>query len=253
MRSVRYAAYFAPPAGSRWWQAGSSWLGRCAIDERSLPQPPVPGVSADEQRRLTAGPRRYGWHATLRAPFALAAEVDVEAVRARLRDICRGQQPFTLPPLKVALLDGFLALVPDAQPRGVPSGSAVDATNAVTAIDVVARACVTGLQALAAPPSSQELQRRRAAGLTRQEQALMLRWGYPFVMERFRFHFSLTGPLVGIPEPAVTALQDAATAWFGALPSCRFESVALFMQPEGGADFVLLEHFALGAFQRPPP
>src|SRR6218665_212844 len=44
------------------------------------------GVAAQDLYRLTAAPRRYGWHATLKAPFALAPGVDWitlhQAVRA---------------------------------------------------------------------------------------------------------------------------------------------------------------------------
>ncbi len=228
----RYAAYFAPAVDSPWWQAGSAWLGRCAARQQALAQPPVPGVPAAEQQRLTAAPRRYGWHATLKAPFALAPEVDLTTLRAGLREVCRSLQPFDLPRLQVTRLDDFLALVPAGESR---------------ALHAVEQACVAGLQPLAAPLSHAELQRRRAAGLTPEEDALLLRWGYPYVMERFRFHFSLTGALPGVPEPVVQALHQAATHWFAPLPPCRMDAVALFAEPHPGADFVLLERVELGA------
>ena len=115
----RYAVYFAPRADSAWWRAGSRWLGRCAARLEPLPQAPLPGVPAPELHRLTKAPRRYGWHATLKAPFALAPGVDVEQLRAALRSLCaRLSSPSRCRALKVAMLDDFLALVPDArQPR----------------------------------------------------------------------------------------------------------------------------------------
>lgn len=228
----RYAAYFAPAEGSIWWKAGSHWIGRCAAQRQNLPQPVVPAVSSALQQRLTQAPRRYGWHATLKAPFALAPGIEFESLRERLRALCRGLEAFMLPTLNVQQINDFFALVPEGDTEQ---------------IDSVAAVCVTGLHALAAPLSAAELQRRRAAPLTPHEDALLMRWGYPFVLDAFRFHMSLTGSLYGAPAMAVRAMKDAAHQCFGALPPCRFDSVALFAEPHPGADFVLVEHVRLGA------
>ncbi|CAN7711307.1 DUF1045 domain-containing protein [Variovorax sp. LjRoot84] len=228
----RYAVYFAPRADSAWWRAGRRWLGRCASRLEPLPQAPLPGVPAPELHRLTKAPRRYGWHATLKAPFALAPGVDVERLRAGLHGLCEDFEPFTMPALKVAMLDDFLALVPEGGSR---------------AIDEVAAACVTRLHALAAPLTPFEIERRRAAGLTQEEDALLQRWGYPFVLERFRFHLSLTGTLRDAAPSIVQAIQDAARERFADLPACRFDTLSLFAEPKPGADFVLVEQMELGA------
>jgi putative phosphonate metabolism protein len=228
----RYAVYFAPRADSAWWRAGSRWLGRCASRLEPLPQAPLPGVPTPELHRLTQAPRRYGWHATLKAPFALAPGVDAEQLRAGLRGLCEDFEPFTMPTLKVAMLDDFLALVPEPGSR---------------AIEDIAAACVTRVHALAAPLAPAEIERRRAAGLTQEEDALLLRWGYPFVLERFRFHLSLTGTLRDAAPSIVQAIEDAARERFAGLPACRFDTLSLFAEPRSGADFVLLEQMDLGA------
>jgi putative phosphonate metabolism protein len=230
--AYRYAAYFAPPVDSPWWRAGSRWLGRDAFTGELHSLPSLPGLITVDQSRLTAAPRRYGWHATLKAPFAIAADVDLQQLRKLLRVVCSDLAPFTLPSLEVTLLDDFLALVPKQQSAD---------------IDRVARACVTGLHALAAPLSVADLARRRAAGLTPEEDALLLRWGYPYVMDRFQFHMSLTGPLRETPMSTISVLKNAAREYFAPLPPCRFDSVALFAEPAPGADFVLLEHVPLRA------
>ena len=232
MQMNRYAIYFAPRIDSAWWRAGSRWLGRCASRLEPLPQMPLPGVPAPELHRLTKAPRRYGWHATLRAPFALAPGIDVEQLRAALRSLCVDFDPFTMPALKVAMLDDFLALVPE---------------HDSPLIDEVAAACVTRLQPLAAPLAATELERRRAAGLTPEEDALLLRWGYPFVLERFRFHLSLTGALRDAAPEVVQAIQEAARERFADQPACIFDTVSLFAEPKPGADFVLVEQMELGA------
>jgi len=229
--AYRYAIYYAPRPDSAEWQAGSRWLGRCAVRQQTLTPPDIPGLPAAEFLRLTAAPRRYGWHGTLKAPFALAPGVTPAQLRADLHTLCRQLQAFDMPALQVARLDDFLAIVP---------------SGAEAAINAVARACVTQLQPLAAALPPAELQRRRAAGLSPEEDALLLRWGYPYVLERYRFHCSLTGPLRGVAPAVVDALQAAAQQWFAHLPASRFDAVALLAEPSPGADFVLLEHVPLG-------
>ncbi len=227
----RYAIYFAPRVDDPWWHAGSEWLGRDAFSGAMLQQPSLLGVPADEQRRLTAAPRRYGWHATLKAPFKLAEGVDTAQLRRSLRETCRALSPFSLPLLEVKLLDDFLALVP---------------TEASLNLDRVARECVSQLHSFAAPLSAAELARRRAAELSAAQESMLVQWGYPYVMDQFQFHMSLTGALGETHDSTVNALRDAATEWFAPLPPCEFASVALFAEPTPGANFALLEHVALG-------
>lgn len=226
----RYAIYFAPLPDSPWWQAGSAWLGRCAARQAPLPQPVIAGVSSTELLALTATPRRYGWHATLKAPFALCSGASVQTLREALQSLAQEFAGFDMPSLQATCLDDFLALVPQGD---------------CDALHAVAKACVTQLHPLAAPLSPAELQRRRQAGLSPAQDALLTRWGYPHVMEFFRFHCSLTGSLQGVKAQQLHALQQAAQAWFGALPRCRFESLALFAEPAPGADMVLVEHVRL--------
>lgn len=231
----RYAAYFAPPVESAWWEAGSRWLGRCAASGRTWPLPAIEGVPGELQQKLTTAPRRYGWHATLAAPFVLKPQFTEAELRAGMQALCRTLEPFDMPTLEVALLGDFLALVP---------------TRPDASLRAAADACVMQLHPFAEPLPPPELQRRRAAGLTPEEDALLLRWGYPFVMDRFRFHMSLTGSLRGVESDTVVALQTAARRHFAPLLSSgsplRFEAVSLFAEPSPGADFICLAQMELG-------
>lgn len=231
----RYAVYFAPAPGTLGWLAGSHWLGRCAAQLQPLPQLDIQGVAKEDLHRLTAAPRRYGWHGTLRAPFVLSPGVDWATLHHAVQAVASSLQPFTLPPMQIERLDDFLALVPMASA----------ATQA--AIHAVAAACVTQLQPLAAPLPPAELARRRAGGLTPRQDALLQRWGYPFVLEEFRFHMSLTGPLGLVNTGTQALVHDAAEQFFVDLPPLRFNSLALFAEPAPGADFVLLDHLEMGA------
>jgi hypothetical protein len=228
----RLAVYFAPPPDSPWWQAGSQWLGRCAAGSAVKPMPAVNGISDEAFRQVTAAPRRYGWHATLKAPFSLAPAADVAQLREALQTIATSASTFEMPPLKVTLLDDFLAIVPQTRSA---------------AADALAARCVVELHALAAPLSATELQRRRQAQLSPTQDALLERWGYPFVLNEYQLHFSLTGSLKHLNSQQVQNLQQAAQDWFANLPPCNFESLALFSEPTQGADFVRQEHFRLAA------
>jgi putative phosphonate metabolism protein len=230
-KAHRFAVYFSPPPGSAWWDAGSRWLGRDAATGTALEPPRFDGLAPETQQRLTADPRRYGWHATLKAPFVLSEGVGLDDLREALRALAASFTAFDMPALRVRRLGGFLALCPEGNK---------DAINAV------ASACVTQLAKLAAPLSSDELERRRRKGsLSTQEDALLVRWGYPYVLERYRCHLSLTGHLQGVDETTVQRLEQAAQAWFEALPPCPFDGLSLFAEPTQGADFVFVERWGL--------
>lgn len=231
----RYAVYFAPSPGTLAWLAGSHWLGRCAALLQPLPQLDIQGVDKQDLARLTAAPRRYGWHATLKAPFALAPGVDWLTLHHAVQTLARTLRPFEMPPMQVQRIDDFLALVPMA------------AHPANANLQAAAAACATQLQPLAAALPASEMARRRAAGLTPRQEELLQQWGYPFVLEEFRFHLSLTGSLAGADASTVALVLDAAEQFFADLPTLQFNSLALFAEPTPGADFVLLDHLELGA------
>jgi hypothetical protein len=86
-------------------------------------------------------------------------------LREGLQTLCLAWEPFDMPALEVALLDDFLALVP-AQPSTV--------LNAVAGGLRHRPACVRRTRCR---PAS--LQRRRAAGLTPEEDALLRALGLP--------------------------------------------------------------------------
>ena len=162
---------------------------------------------------------------------ALADDADAVMLQGRLSGLARDRRPFALP-LRVALLGDFLALIPDGDTRD---------------IDALARGCVSHLHALAAPLSPAELARRRAAGLSPDEDKMLQRWGYPYVMDHFRLHFSLTGSLRNVDAETIDALREAAEHCFAALPPLRVDAVSVFAEPTPGADFLFIDRMELGA------
>ncbi len=226
----RCAIYFAPKVGGAWWTAGSEWLGRCAATNGVLEQPQLAGVPRSLQRNLTAEPRRYGWHATLKAPFRIGLEHNLEDVVLRVRDIAAHHQAFDMPELRPDTRGGFLALRP---------------VGDHARINALAASCVRELHSFAAPLSELDLARRRKSNLTPEQNQLLMAWGYPYVMEQFRFHLSLTGALGAVSPELQQAWVKGAQVHFQQLPICRFDRISIFVEPTSGADFQFFQAIPL--------
>jgi putative phosphonate metabolism protein len=223
MRGARVALYYAPSTDDPLWASGADWLGRDPRTGAARPQPPLPGIAA-----LTAEPRMYAFHATLKPPMALRDGITWDEMVLATRAIAATVPAFDLPPLAVDSLHGFLALR-----EAAPSPE----------LQALADACVAGADHLRAPPDTEELQRRRR-GLSPAQEANLLRWGYPYVFATWRFHMTLTRRL-SAEEHALA--YPAAQAWFAPaldLPR-RVADIALFVQRGSGAPFVLAERIAL--------
>jgi putative phosphonate metabolism protein len=221
---ARLALYWAPELDDPLHRLGSSWLGRDAETGASLPQPALPGF---DLAALTADPRGYGLHATLKPPFHLASGW-AEAIGAA-EALAARTAPFTLPPLAVQDLDGFLALR-EAMP--------------CPALQDFAAACVEALDPCRAPPGAAELARRRHAGLSPTQAALLERWGYPYVFSEWRFHVTLTRRLSAAEKAAVL---PAVTEFLGEAPGRPrlVQELCLFTQSGPGAPFLVAQRLPL--------
>ncbi len=226
----RCAVYFVPALHSEWWYAGSHWLGRCTASGASYAPPDIDGVTPVEFETCTAAPRRYGWHATLKAPFSLATGQSLDTLRSAMRELANSLHAFEMPRLKVSTLGRFLALR--------PNGDTSD-------INATAAACVRHFHPLAQPLTEAELARRRQAPLSPEQDRLLQEWGYPWVFEHFQFHLSLTGELNSVSSKVQAALFQAAQDRFESLPTCQFAHIALFAEPYAGADFEFIEQMEL--------
>ena len=173
----RYAIYFTPEGALA--DRGAAWLGWDAAAGEAREPPCLPGLPRPAGE-ITARPQKYGFHATLKPPFRLAAGRSEAELDRALAAFAAGRPAVVLDGLEVARLGRFLAL----RPAGDAAG-----------LSALAAAVVEGLDRFRAPPADEEIARRRAARLTRRQEALLTRWGYPYVMEEFRFHMTLTGPL----------------------------------------------------------
>ena len=222
----RYAVYFCPAPDTNWGVAGAQWLGRCAVTGKKDQQLQLPGIDPELFSSLTSHPKRYGWHATLKAPFKLVPEHDVGDLLLKMHQLAKSLKPFDLPRLGVSTTGGFLSLRP---------------TEISVQLNDAAAMCVRDLQSFALPLTADDLIRRRKAKLTPEQDKLLVEWGYPWVLDQFNFHFSLTGSLQSIDEPKQQKLMQAAQQHFGHLNVCRFDRIALVIEPEAGKDFEVIK------------
>lgn len=219
----RWAVYLVPPRDHPLWTAACTWLGRD-------PETGTAPAAAAGDEAIVATPARYGFHATLKPPFRLADGASAERLRARAADFAAARSAFTLPPLQVTAMAGFLALMPIVRPA---------------AADALAADCVRCFDALRAPLTAGERERRHPARLTLRQRQLLDRWGYPFVFDQFRLHFTLTGPLDDHAREAVR--RDAAAHFQAALDvPLTVREIALYHERAGGMAFDLVQRLPLG-------
>lgn len=227
---MRHAIYFAPRDSALLARLGARWLGRDALAGHGLQQPIVADIDGETFAAATAGARRYGFHGTLKAPIALKPECDETAFVAAATAFALTRAPVTIPAITLDRLGGFLALVPAAP---------------VPALDALAGDLVVALDGFRAPASETEITRRRRAGLTPRQDALLIEYGYPYVLEEFRFHMTLTDAL---PAEIADAVQRGAARFFAPVlgRAVLVDALAHFVEPEPGANFVLRRFIPLG-------
>ena len=176
----RYAVYFVPAADSDLYRFGSAVLGYDCYLGKRVRRPREFEPNADRWRRATREPRRYGFHATLKAPFRLSASCTEAQLISALRSFAAlGRNSATVKPA-VQLLSGFVAVLAE---RPTP------------AVESLAADCTTIFDAFRAPMTAQERARRLASGLNPSQIANLDRWGYPYLFGDFRFHMTLTGTI----------------------------------------------------------
>ncbi|MGX0974886.1 putative phosphonate metabolism protein [Roseovarius sp. MBR-51] len=224
----RYAVYVTPPEGE-FAALGAAWLGWDAAQGCTVAHPEVPGLPAPVAE-ITETPRKYGLHATIKPPFALAEGQREASLIAAFERFCAGEAAVTLEGLEIAALGRFLALVPVGD-QGALSGLAARA--------------VAAFEPWRAPLSEAQVARRRAGGLSPAQDALLLRWGYPYVMEEFRFHITLTGKRPKGELPGIKAALEGLIG--GHLPRPYVIDALSLMGEDGAGRFHLIHRQTLTA------
>ncbi len=227
--SFRIAIYFAPDATSSLWLRAAQWLGRDASTGTGYGDD-IAGISRGEILEKSASARRYAFHATIKSPMQLAPGRSEAELTATLAAFAARTAPVAIGRLKLARLQGFLALVPAEQPQ---------------ALTDFAAAVVEAFEPFRAEVSATDKAKRNAGGhLSARQLELIDRYGYPSVMEQFQFHMTLTDRL---SDADGDRFEAALRAHFGELVDADtvLDRLTLYHEPTPGAPFTRGADFIL--------
>lgn len=221
----RYAIYYAPEDGA-FADAAAAWLGWDLARGQAVRQPDTP----PNLPQLTLAPRKYGFHGTIKPPFRLAQGVTLDDLQQGAAQLAARLPACAQEGLALVLIEGFLAFVPQADTR---------------ALTDLAGEVVRALDPYRAPLTPAETARRRPERLNERQRELLALFGYPYVMEEFQFHLTLSGPLSGAQSGPVMA---AAAAHFDGLVPRPFvlRDLCLCGEDEAG-QFHLIRRYPLMA------
>jgi len=227
---MRYAIYFMPPPQSSLWAFGCRAIGYDAYSRRSCALPAHPAYDDPRAREWVREPARYGFHATLKAPFELRAGTSEDDLLSAARAFAATHQAVAVDRLVVSTVsDRFLALTED-QPN--------------PALAALADDCVRAFEPFRAPLNAADLLRRLERPMSDRRRANLDRWGYHLVFEDFRFHMTLTGAVEADTLPRLAAALAALYLAVDSRP-LAVDGIAIFRQPSREGQFHVLERFAL--------
>ncbi|MEG3618677.1 DUF1045 domain-containing protein [Magnetovibrio sp. PR-2] len=230
MAKARYAIYYMPEPDSKLWRCASKLLGWDSFQGVDVKPPKLDGIKPERLREITASARHYGFHGTLKPPFYLSKTTDRAMLDEALEAFAAGQKPFKVPALELAELDGFIALRPK---------------KACEDLDAFAKTCVKSFDNFRAPPSAEETQKRLKADLTKSQKKMLDKWGYPYVMDEFRFHMTLSERLKDKERKTVFDAIEPEIAKVLTDKSWTFNLIALVRQKSKDEPFTVVKTYPL--------
>lgn len=228
MSFIRYAIYWAPPLESDLETFGRRWLLQTSEEETLQSLGEKFALEPGLIRRATESPRRYGLHATIKAPFRLAPETNEAALSEALAAFCARRRNIRTGPLRLHRFTHYLALVPE---------------SCRAELEWLADECVTHFDRFRAPLDEGD-HARRAGHLSPLEQTNFEQFGYPHIFSLFFFHITVAGPLSQGELERVEAAVIPLVA-----PFCEqdfiVDGLGLYGDPGGGAPFECVARYAL--------
>jgi putative phosphonate metabolism protein len=229
----RYAIYYVSAPGSDLDRFGAQLLGYDAFSGEDLPFPDGIMQIAPDWRDLTRDPRKYGFHATLKAPLSLAQGKTEAQLLAACESFAGAPRPIPVIRPVVNSISGFIAVVP-AEPS--------------TELERFAADCTNEFDSFRAPLTPGDRTRRNPSVLTPRQREHLDRWGYPYVMEDFRFHMTLTGRLdAERREPVLKMLRNRFSLL--GLKTLAIDRIALCRQDDADSPFRIVRHCVLKRVQ----
>ncbi len=227
---MRYAFYISPDQDAPLTAAAERWLGANPFTGETRDLEPQGDFSAAELTALTADPRRYGFHGTLKAPFELAPGVSESEMLDAFEAFTESFVAFRIPEMVLGQLGPFFALVP---------------ATTCPELQAFADATVRHFSRFRAPLSEADIARRKPETLSTQMRSNLFDWGYPYVFESFRFHMTLTGQVPVERQAAMKALLEQEFVPFIGQPM-DVSTLALFVEPARGVPFTVHSLLPLG-------
>lgn len=225
----RYAIYFAAGSDSALSRFGAELLGYDAYSGGEVSFPEQALHVAPDWREVSADPRKYGFHATLKAPMALApGKTEVELMAACAAFAGNTRPIPTIRPV-VDAISGFIAVIP-AEP--------------VEALQQLAADCVREFDLFRAALTAEDRARRKPEKLSERQRDYLDRWGYPYVMEEFRFHMTLTGRLDADRRGPILQMLRTRFAALG-IETLPIDRIALFKQDDAKGRFRIIGEWTL--------
>ena len=231
----RYAIYYAPPAGAALDEFGAGLLGYDARTGKDLAFPEQVAQMVPDWIDVSSDPRKYGFHATLKAPFALATGRSEDELLAACAAFAATLRVIPLIKPVVDAISGFVAVVPADPPSELRR---------------LASDCVTDFDGFRAPLTENDRARRNPDALTPRQRDYLDRWGYPYVLEEFRFHMTLTGRLGATRREPILAMLRSRFAELD-IDHLAIDRIALFRQDGENARFRIIAAWPLRE-QQPP-
>ena len=225
----RYAIYYAPARDTVLDRFGAQLLGYDAWTGGELSFPDFAVQAAPDWRELTSDPRKYGFHATLKAPLSLAPG----RTEAELLAACASfaERPRPIPVIKpvVDAISGFIAVIPAERSNW---------------LDRLAADIVSSFDGFRAQLTHEDRARRNPSALTSRQRDHLDRWGYPYVMEDFRFHMTFTGRLDAARREPVLAMLRQRFSEIG-IVQLAIDRIALFRQDNATSCFRIIGQWPL--------
>jgi putative phosphonate metabolism protein len=220
---MRCAINFIPPQDDPLTVTATRWIGRDPYTGERILEVETEGLTEADRAYVTAPARRYGFHGTLKAPFRLASSYSFSALEKAVAQFASRHSPVALGAMTIGPLDDFFALLP-AEPSA--------------ALAVLAENIVKDLDRFRAPLDELDFAKRGRALLNERQLSNLLRWGYPYIFEDFRFHMTLTGP---VPRAEREHIQKVLDHHFGplAMAPMTVSQIAVYVEPEPYAPFIV--------------
>lgn len=210
----RLAIYYTPEESSSLAGEAAIWFGRDIYSTTRAAGAGANNLNDTFIANITKSPSHYGFHATLKPPFTIENADVIEEISLLLETFANSREAFIIPDFEVKMLNSFFCLRPKTVSNQLHS---------------IANELVTQFDHFRLPAGQAELEKRRSSGLTRNQEQMLLKWGYPYVMEEYRFHLTLTGMIEKQFRQAVAQeLSERFTS--DILESVEFDRISLFLE-----------------------